>query len=166
MVLVREPVDLVKKVRDKFIRNREFINKAIELCDSSNNSKRTTEPENSLILLYQYRKINYELIDEYSTSTWKIFPYRKSARYFAQHQVNYYNIPRNFHCLSVVFSAEKAKFGGASLRVRFFKVFLDLVFTQTINIPAEMRNNCWEFVPPKGVFCFNISFRLHQENDR
>lgn len=137
---VQDPVDLVKRVREKFIRNEEFIKRAADMCNYSNRKERyCTEVPNLLMLSRQYRKVNYELVDKSKNESRWILPNRDINRhYYRRHRDVFYDIPKDCHYVSLIFSAEKAHFVGGSLRVRFFKNYHDCVFTRTITIPAEV----------------------------
>lgn len=167
---VRDPVDLAKRVREKFIRNEEFITKAAKMCNYSNRPERLcTRSPNLLMLTRQFRKVNYELIDK-SVSRWNesrwILPNRDISRhYYRKHHDVSHAIPDDCNYVSLVFSAERAHFIGGSIRVRFYKKYHECIFTRTISIPAEIRTRCWEFTRPKMAAYFSASFRLHQVKD-
>lgn len=163
---VRDPVDLSKRVREKYIRNREFINKAADLCNHSNNPHRLTGPMNLVMLTRQFRKINYELVNKTLNETRWILPTRHyNQYYYRQHHDACYDIPNECRFVSLVFSAERARFSGGSIRIRFFKSGYEQIFERIICIPSEIRSKCWEFERPPEAAFVSVSFRLERVKD-
>lgn len=121
---------------------------------------------NLLLLTRQYRKVNYELVDKSKHESRWILPDKDFNRYYYRiHHDAKYDIPKDCHNISLIFSAEKANFVGASLRVRFYKKYNDIISSQTITVPAEVRAKCWEFTRPKMAAYVSVSIRLHTVRD-
>lgn len=168
---VRDPVDLTRNVRAKFLRNEEFIKRASEITGKFNSRKRIFGPMNLLLLSKQYKRVNNNMVknqfgkEKKSEFRW-ILPQKESTRdYYNKHQDACYCIPKDCGVISLTFSAENAKFDGGSIRVRFYKKRQIQIFTKTIILPGDLITNCWEFKIPKEALYYSVSFRLHPIKD-
>lgn len=166
MSFVREPIDLIRKVREKYIRNKEYIDKAIKICEHTNSIRRITGPLNLVMLLRQFRKRNFEIVRESLDEYRWILPTRNHKNsYYNKHHDACYTIPPECHFVSMVFSAEKAHFEGGSIRVRFFAKRYKQIFEKMIIVSAEVRTRCWEFTRPKNAVYISVSFCLQWITD-
>lgn len=171
MPIVREPGDLAKKIREKYIRNSEYIKSAVGFCKKLNSKTRLLGPLNLIMLSKQYKRANHELVLDkngkglHSQYRW-IRPEKEGKNgYYKKHHEACFAVPKDCAYISLTFSAEDSEFHGGSIRVRFYKEKYIQIFTKTIILPQNLLLNCWEYKVPKEAVYYSVSFKLHTVKD-
>lgn len=155
--------DLVNKIRKKFQRNENELREAIELCSYTNRKKRYFEflHPNLIVVSKQYRDFANIIIKK--DCRWILA--RNTIKHYKFRKDTCDNIPKFTKNVSVVFSALKAQYPGASIRIRFFNWKYKMLSTQTIHISSKCVANCWEFKVPPLACKISVSTRIHSVSD-
>lgn len=165
-----EMVDLVERIRSRFKRNAEFIEKLVKGCKHFNSNKRLLGPLNLIMMSTQHKRINNTMVlDKKGKATksefrW-ILPEKDKGNFYSKHRDACQLVPKDCGLISLSFCAENAKFDGGSIRVKFYKKRYIEIFSKTITLPKNLLVQCWEFKVPKKAFYYSISFKLHPEKE-
>lgn len=165
--VVCDPTDLVQKLRKRFLRNREFIEKIVKSCKHFNSNKRLLGPLKLIMLSKQHKRVNHTMVlnnmgmETKSEFRWIRAEVDKHRNFYSKHRDACEIVPKDCAYISLSFCAENVDFKGGSIRVKFYKKRYIEIFSKTITLPENLLVQCWEFKVPRAAFYYSVSFRLH-----